>query len=137
MCHPPNYASLLPNIYSSHVFMYLFSRLFYFFFQAEDGIRDYKETGVQTCALPIFIVADAKPDTHTPARDAGRAEALIAVTHALNGPTRAALSTLRAGGNRSGADSVATWQTGYPRSEERRVGTGRSSVATADSERRK
>src|SRR5256885_11718113 len=27
-------------------------RLF-FFFQAEDGIRDYKVTGVQTCALPI------------------------------------------------------------------------------------
>src|SRR5688500_20137746 len=25
-----------------------------FFFQAEDGIRDYKVTGVQTCALPIF-----------------------------------------------------------------------------------
>src|SRR5256885_8802953 len=25
----------------------------YFFFQAEDGIRDYKVTGVQTCALPI------------------------------------------------------------------------------------
>src|SRR5205807_7590728 len=23
-------------------------------FQAEDGIRDYKVTGVQTCALPIF-----------------------------------------------------------------------------------
>src|ERR671910_1772224 len=27
--------------------------LFCFFFQAEDGIRDYKVTGVQTCALPI------------------------------------------------------------------------------------
>src|SRR5256885_15989208 len=26
---------------------------FFFFFQAEDGIRDYKVTGVQTCALPI------------------------------------------------------------------------------------
>src|SRR5688500_19068731 len=26
----------------------------YFFFQAEDGIRDYKVTGVQTCALPIY-----------------------------------------------------------------------------------
>ena len=25
----------------------------HFFFQAEDGIRDYKVTGVQTCALPI------------------------------------------------------------------------------------
>src|SRR5205807_4152812 len=27
---------------------------FFFFFQAEDGIRDYKVTGVQTCALPIY-----------------------------------------------------------------------------------
>src|SRR5256885_10842624 len=27
--------------------------LSFFFFQAEDGIRDYKVTGVQTCALPI------------------------------------------------------------------------------------
>src|SRR5256885_8628360 len=27
----------------------------YFFFQAEDGIRDYKVTGVQTCALPIYL----------------------------------------------------------------------------------
>src|SRR5256885_9887665 len=25
------------------------------FFQAEDGIRDYKVTGVQTCALPIYV----------------------------------------------------------------------------------
>src|SRR5438046_4760182 len=27
--------------------------LFFFFFQAEDGIRDWSVTGVQTCALPI------------------------------------------------------------------------------------
>src|SRR5256885_9196568 len=27
----------------------------FFFFQAEDGIRDYKVTGVQTCALPISL----------------------------------------------------------------------------------
>src|ERR1039457_7442434 len=27
---------------------------FVFFFLAEDGIRDYKVTGVQTCALPIY-----------------------------------------------------------------------------------
>ena len=26
-----------------------------FVFQAEDGIRDYDVTGVQTCALPIFV----------------------------------------------------------------------------------
>src|SRR2546430_12178535 len=30
------------------------SRVFFFFFQAEDGIRDLTVTGVQTCALPIF-----------------------------------------------------------------------------------
>src|SRR5256885_8416419 len=29
------------------------TELTFFFFQAEDGIRDYKVTGVQTCALPI------------------------------------------------------------------------------------
>src|SRR5207344_3074628 len=28
----------------------------FFFFQAEDGIRDADVTGVQTCALPIFVV---------------------------------------------------------------------------------
>src|SRR2546422_2784726 len=28
--------------------------IFFFFFQAEDGIRDVAVTGVQTCALPIF-----------------------------------------------------------------------------------
>src|SRR5690606_40903403 len=28
---------------------------FFCFFQAEDGIRDFHVTGVQTCALPIFI----------------------------------------------------------------------------------
>ena len=34
------------------------SRIFlvFFFFQAEDGIRDHCVTGVQTCALPIWKV---------------------------------------------------------------------------------
>src|SRR6266446_329367 len=32
-----------------------------FFFQAEDGIRDYKVTGVQTCALPIWRAIDRMP----------------------------------------------------------------------------
>src|SRR5256885_11862931 len=34
--------------------------LCFFFFQAEDGIRDYKVTGVQTCALPILAWACMK-----------------------------------------------------------------------------
>src|SRR5438876_11759032 len=32
--------------------------VFFFFFQAEDGIRDGRVTGVQTCALPIFRLAN-------------------------------------------------------------------------------
>src|SRR5256885_3233773 len=32
----------------------------FFFFQAEDGIRDYKVTGVQTCALPILVGPGAR-----------------------------------------------------------------------------
>src|SRR5256885_14763671 len=36
-------------------------RCCFFFFQAEDGIRDYKVTGVQTCALPIFVEEDHAP----------------------------------------------------------------------------
>src|SRR2546430_5943154 len=40
--------------------------LFFFFFQAEDGIRDLTVTGVQTCALPIYegaapLLFDVRP----------------------------------------------------------------------------
>src|SRR2546430_5441593 len=35
------------------------SCLFFFFFQAEDGIRDLTVTGVQTCALPISFTRRA------------------------------------------------------------------------------
>jgi formylmethanofuran dehydrogenase subunit B len=58
------------------------------------------------------VVHDAEPTAER--RDPLRVEALIALTQALNQPTRAALSSLRAGGNRLGAESVLTWQTGYP-----------------------
>src|SRR5256885_2920834 len=36
--------------------------ILFFFFQAEDGIRDYKVTGVQTCALPILSTAGRAGD---------------------------------------------------------------------------
>src|SRR2546426_8821196 len=44
----------------------------FFFFQAEDGIRDYKVTGVQTCALPIFSRAICIVDAHGTVRRANR-----------------------------------------------------------------
>src|SRR5690348_17719790 len=37
-------------------FCFLVFWFFFFFFQAEDGIRDGRVTGVQTCALPIWPV---------------------------------------------------------------------------------
>src|SRR5687767_6661330 len=40
--------------------MFLIYFIFFFFFQAEDGIRDKLVTGVQTCALPICKVIDNK-----------------------------------------------------------------------------
>src|SRR6266446_9585183 len=56
---------------------------FFFFFQAEDGIRDDKVTGVQTCALPIF--ADPKDDR-------GRVLAERVVSGSSLGPAVASVS---------------------------------------------
>jgi formylmethanofuran dehydrogenase subunit B len=62
----------------------------------------------------VAIVADGEPDGIVADRDPGRTAALITLAQALNATTRCALSTLRAGGNRSGADACTTSQTGYP-----------------------
>lgn len=59
----------------------------------------------------VAIVHDAEP-AGTP--DPQRAEGLTGLAQALNIPTRCALSSLRGGGNRPGADSAITWQTGFP-----------------------
>src|SRR5256885_12203283 len=77
-----------------------------FFFQAEDGIRDYKVTGVQTCALPISMGHGQSWETLATPEAAGPL--------ASNGPT------LYMGGFQGlyrSSDGGRTW-----RSEERRVG---------------
>src|SRR5260370_7376523 len=38
----------------------LHSYIYFFFFQAEDGIRDSSVTGVQTCALPILRIVSTR-----------------------------------------------------------------------------
>src|SRR2546422_7821205 len=46
----------MPSYHSLVLLLYLYRFLLFlcfFFFQAEDGIRDVAVTGVQTCALPI------------------------------------------------------------------------------------
>ncbi len=59
----------------------------------------------------VVLVHDAEPSASL---QPARTEGLIALAQALNGPTRCALSGLRAGGNRSGADAAMCSQTGYP-----------------------
>src|SRR6516162_9458706 len=48
------------------------------FFQAEDGIRDYKVTGVQTCALPIWPAPRSQVRTMTCSGEATRASEMLA-----------------------------------------------------------
>src|SRR5438093_8215327 len=48
---------------SLNVFLLCLLLFVFFFFQAEDGIRDWSVTGVQTCALPIFRRPDRYDDT--------------------------------------------------------------------------
>src|SRR5690348_17362276 len=57
------------------LFVYLLF-FFFFFFQAEDGIRDGRVTGVQTCALPIYDPPTVRNHDGNPAnlpREPGRA----------------------------------------------------------------
>src|SRR5688500_19881601 len=82
----------------------------FFFFQAEDGIRYYKVTGVQTCALPISGGGRGREegirDERLRRRDDG---ARVLRADLADGHAR-----LRGRVRRSGGDVV--------RSEERRVG---------------
>src|SRR5437773_3597787 len=50
---------ILPMLFIRFFPSFCFS---YFFFQAEDGIRDRDVTGVQTCALPIYITQQCQND---------------------------------------------------------------------------
>src|SRR2546421_7805135 len=88
--------------------------LAFFFFQAEDGIRDLIVTGVQTCALPISLIF--QPYASDIARRlAGLSAGAVLETAAGTGiVTRELVRTL--------PKSVTIVATDLNRSEERRVG---------------
>ena len=63
----------------------------------------------------VAVLADAEPPASArPPSPSGRAAALWRLSHALNERTRGAVIALRAGGNRTGAESVMTSHAGYP-----------------------
>src|SRR5438046_10497787 len=71
-----------------------------FFFQAEDGIRDWSVTGVQTCALPIFIW-----------RIAGSPAASTSITTVPDtAPVRTASNPRRSEERRVGKECRAGWR---------------------------
>src|SRR5258706_1550795 len=92
--------------------------LFFFFFQAEDGIRDWSVTGVQTCALPIW------PWPHRAAARAGDGSVLAGARRAERRRQRPRPADRRgAGGGLRGPPRADAER----RSEERRGGEeGRS-----------
>src|SRR5688500_19950306 len=86
-----------------------------FFFQAEDGIRDYKVTGVQTCALPIllaYLATELYEPLH-PVFAVTQMEILLDVHFDERAFQRAVGGVL---------ENVAQKRIARPRSEERRVG---------------
>src|SRR5690606_40933662 len=90
---------------------------FVFFFQAEDGIRDFHVTGVQTCALPIF-----RPSARRVAWDASP-RVLVVLWRYWRDFAARALPPPRAHVSSTCPHPGST----IPRSEERRVGKeGRS-----------
>src|SRR5207302_7678685 len=91
--------------------------------QAEDGIRDFHVTGVQTCALPISASGLSLPRTESihPAREEAESK-IVSRGHAggvsPSAPPRDGIFTGVAHGRQGGA----TKDENYSRSEERRVG---------------
>src|SRR5256886_5740917 len=92
---------------------------FFFFFQAEDGIRDLTVTGVQTCALPIYCHAGRMRELVTGADHETRKRVLgIQVYHppltpGLRAPHRRRLwrrlATLRSEERRVGKEWRSRW----------------------------
>src|SRR6266446_9209118 len=90
--------------------------LFFFFFQAEDGIRDYKVTGVQTCALPIL---GAHEPADRPGQGSGGARRLLRAAPLVQ---RAASPRDRLGGSAAPQSPGAVW--GLPSRRRPPSGTG-------------
>src|SRR5688572_32761263 len=71
--------------------------VFFFFFQAEDGIRDLTVTGVQTCALPISPLQASAATPAQATQPAADREREPAATPAPTAPVAAAANDASAG----------------------------------------
>src|SRR5439155_18401902 len=89
----------------------------FFFFQAEDGIRDGHVTGVQTCGLPISRVSRRDDAAHNSVQEAMARWIDLMPPPYVVGPERVELKEVSPVPCHS-----LRWSTRAKRSEERRVG---------------
>src|SRR5690606_40869404 len=93
-----------------------------FFFQAEDGIRDFHVTGVQTCALPIFADGVFTAHAERSDRSSGTRDPFTIV---MPPPNVTGVLHMGHGLNNTVQDVLVRWRRmAGDRSEERRVGKG-------------
>src|SRR5262249_58980194 len=99
-----------------------------FFFQAEDGLRDWSVTGVQTCALPIYHLPIGSGHWLNP-RHLERVFSGWSVSSIISEQSGSPFSILSTRGtlNRAGQSGGNT----VNRSEERRVGKDGGSLGVA------
>src|SRR2546430_12052566 len=79
--------------------------VFFFFFQAEDGIRDLTVTGVQTCALPISGLRQGALNPRGPRGLARRDARRVGAAAARGGGARGAGGVGRGAGGGRGESS--------------------------------
>src|SRR5688500_20168325 len=97
------------------------SPYFLFFFQAEDGIRDYKVTGVQTCALPISARGELEiTDVNRIYLERGELD-VIPMGRGMAWLDTGTHETLRSEERRVGKESRARWSA--DQGEQRRIGS--------------
>src|SRR5690606_40034398 len=92
-----------------------------FFFQAEDGIRDFHVTGVQTCALPISDDLVIDPQSPTRALVAGKVFAGSSTIYRLKLESGRTLEILRSEERRVGKECRSRWGPYHERSMARDV----------------
>src|SRR5690606_40087866 len=97
----------------------------FFFFQAEDGIRDFHVTGVQTCALPIWMAARISSSCSSAPGSAADCAVRLARRCLRSASSGSAMK-------RAYASAASTPPGGTGRSEERRVGEEDEGVWTVD-----
>src|SRR5688572_32975730 len=108
--------------------------MFFFFFQAEDGIRDLTVTGVQTCALPILkerVGSDYERQAVVIGADALLHLRLVRAVVRRGGPDRGRIDDRRSEERRVGKECRSGWSPDHKKKKKnrsRRTSTSKTAI---------